>query len=56
MTIREKAKQRLEAYCEDNNLILSSDEYDEMLFKLYSKYMDELLTNPPKSKRKNGLR
>ena len=56
MTCREKAIRDIEVYCQKNNIVLSSDEYEEMLYDVYCRYMDELLGNPPKSKRKDGLR
>jgi len=49
MTIRKRAEEALALYCDQNNIVLSSDEYEEMLFDIYSKYMDEYLANPPKS-------
>ena len=55
MTIRKRAEEALALYCDQNNLVLSSDEYDEMLFDIYSKYMDEYLANPPKSEEPKTL-
>lgn len=56
MTIVEKVRKQLEAYINDNNLVLSPKEYEEMFIDIYGRYVDELLANPPKSKRKDGLR
>jgi len=56
MTIVEKVRKHLELYCQKNDVTLSPKEYEEMFIDMYGKYMNDLLTNPPKSKRKNGLR
>jgi len=56
MTIVQTARKELDDYIKENNLVLSSKEYEEMFIKIYGEYIDRLLTAPPKSKRKNGLR
>lgn len=55
MTIVEKVRKHLELYCQENDVILSPKEYEEMFIDMYGKYIDRLLTNPPKPKRKNGM-
>jgi len=55
MTIVQTAKKELDDYIKENNLVLSSREYEELFINMYGEYIDRLLTNPPKSKRKNGM-
>lgn len=55
MTIVEKVRNQIQAYCKEKNIELTLEEYEEMFINMYGRYVDALLTNPPKSKRKNGI-
>ena len=55
MTIVEKVRKQIESYCQENDVVLSPKEYEEMFIDIYGEYVDRLLANPPKPKRKNGL-
>lgn len=55
MTIVEKVRNQIQAYCKEKNIELTVDEYEEMFIDIYGEYIDRILTNPPKSKRKNVM-